>query len=69
MQSLTYMKKHTECFTCSRFYFGVTLAACPRCGSKALQHYSTEEMNLFARDVDLSPHPAPRPHFAAQLAE
>ncbi|HEX5483454.1 MAG TPA: hypothetical protein VFZ08_12590 [Terriglobia bacterium] len=69
MQPLAQTHQHTECFTCSRFYFGETLTACPRCGSQALQHYSTEEMNLFARDVQMAPHPVPRPHLTAHLAE
>jgi hypothetical protein len=43
------INEHTECFTCSRIFFGRYLEHCPRCNSRALQHYTAGELNLLAR--------------------
>jgi hypothetical protein len=39
-----------QCFTCSRIYFDQKLSRCPRCNSDSLQHYTTADLNYFARD-------------------
>ena len=46
-------QEHTECFTCSRIFFGRLLEQCPRCGSQSLQHYTAGELNLLARPGDV----------------
>jgi hypothetical protein len=46
---LTSPEQHTECFTCARIYFDEVLHKCPRCGSNAVRHYSTDKLNLFSR--------------------
>lgn len=40
------LKEHTGCFTCARTYFRRILYRCPRCNSSAVQHYTSEELNL-----------------------
>ncbi len=49
------LKKHTECFNCSRTYFDRFFEACPHCGSDSVLHYSSEEMNYFCREARVSP--------------
>lgn len=39
-----------QCFICSRIYFDQKLSRCPRCKSDSLQHYTTADLNYFARD-------------------
>lgn len=34
----------TQCFNCSRIYFGRLLTACPHCNSKSLQYYSEADL-------------------------
>lgn len=58
--------QHTECFTCSRFFFSATLDACPRCGSHSVRHYSTADLGLLSRSLEMGPHPAPGAHTLAQ---
>ena len=43
-------RENTQCFICSRIYFDQSLSKCPHCNSDALQHYSTADLNHFARD-------------------
>lgn len=52
-------KRHTGCFTCSRFFFNRVMRRCPHCRSAAVQHYSTNELELLARTRDGLDHPAP----------
>jgi hypothetical protein len=42
-------KAHTQCFVCSRIFFDVLLEQCPRCSSRSLRHYTSGELNMFAR--------------------
>jgi hypothetical protein len=42
--------QNTQCFMCSRIYFDQSLSTCPHCNSDSLQHYSTADLNHFARD-------------------
>jgi hypothetical protein len=42
------VKKHTECFSCSRIYFDRLLPTCPHCGSAVVRHYNSEELNCFS---------------------
>ena len=44
------LRQNTQCFICSRIYFDQTLSKCPHCNSESLQHYSTADLNHFARD-------------------
>jgi hypothetical protein len=53
-------KEHTECFTCSRIFFGRLFEQCPRCGSQSLQHYPAGELNLLARPGDVGFYLVPR---------
>lgn len=39
-----HIKKHTECFSCSRIYFDSLLPSCPHCGSTMVRHYNSEEL-------------------------
>jgi hypothetical protein len=41
---------NTQCFICSRIYFDQSLQRCPHCNSESLQHYTTDDLNHFARD-------------------
>jgi hypothetical protein len=43
-----HIKKHTECFSCSRIYFDRLLPSCPHCGSAMVRHYNSEELNFFS---------------------
>lgn len=43
-----HQKAHTYCFTCACTYFSRILESCARCGSRALQHYSSEELTLLS---------------------
>jgi hypothetical protein len=43
-------RQNTQCFICSRIYFDQTLRKCPHCNSDSLQHYTTDDLNHFARD-------------------
>ena len=47
--------QNTQCFTCSRIYFGQSLQRCPHCNSDSLQHYTTDDLNHFARDPVRAP--------------
>jgi len=51
MTNTRQLKKHTECFNCSRTYFDRFFEACPHCGSDSVLHYSSEEMNYFCREA------------------
>ena len=42
------IKKHTECFSCSRIYFDRFLPSCPHCGSAMARHYNPEEFNILS---------------------
>lgn len=42
-----YVKEHTYCFLCARTYFYRLTERCPRCGSRSVQHYTSDELNLF----------------------
>lgn len=42
--------RSSQCFICSRIYFDQSLSKCPRCNSDSLQHYTTADLNYFARD-------------------
>src|SRR4029077_4692802 len=42
------IKKHTECFSCSRIYFDRLLPSCPHCGCAMVRHYNSEELNYFS---------------------
>src|SRR5690348_6433437 len=53
-------KEHSECFTCSRMFFGRHLERCPRCGSRSLQHYTAGELDLFARPGDVGLYLVPK---------
>ena len=46
------LRQNTQCFTCSRLYFGKALNKCPRCGSDAVQHYSEDELGLLSGGLD-----------------
>ena len=46
------LHQNTQCFTCSRLYFGKHLDKCPRCGSDAVQHYSEDELGLLTGGLD-----------------
>ena len=46
------LRQNTQCFTCSRLYFGKALNKCPRCGSDAVQHYSENELGLLSGGLD-----------------
>jgi len=46
------LRQNTQCFTCSRLYFGKALNKCPRCGSDAVQHYSEDELGLLSGRLD-----------------
>jgi hypothetical protein len=48
--STTRSSQNTQCFICSRIYFDQNLQKCPHCNSKSLQHYTTDDLNQFARD-------------------
>lgn len=48
--SATRSSANTQCFICSRIYFDQSLHRCPHCNSESLQHYTTDDLNLFARD-------------------
>jgi ribosomal protein L37E len=43
------IKKHTECFSCSRIYFDRLLPSCPHCGSAMVRHYNSEELNCLSQ--------------------
>jgi hypothetical protein len=43
-----HIKKHTECFSCSRIYFDRLLPSCPHCGSAMVRHYKSEELNYLS---------------------
>jgi hypothetical protein len=43
--------QNTQCFMCSRIYFGQRLRKCPHCNSESVHHYATVDLNLFARDT------------------
>ncbi|MGH9358392.1 MAG: hypothetical protein ACRD1O_04370 [Terriglobia bacterium] len=43
-------KEHTHCFICARTYFYRLLNRCPRCASRVLRHYSSDELRHFHRD-------------------
>jgi hypothetical protein len=43
-----HIKKHTECFGCSRIYFDRLLPSCPHCGSAMVRHYNPEELNYLS---------------------
>jgi hypothetical protein len=43
-----HIKKHTECFSCSRIYFDRLLPSCPHCGSAMVRHYNSEELNYLS---------------------
>jgi len=55
MTNTRQLKKHTECFNCSRTYFDRFFEACPHCGRDSVLHYSSEEMNYFCREARVSP--------------
>lgn len=40
------LKEHTACFICARTYFRRIIYRCPHCSSSAVQHYTSEELNL-----------------------
>ena len=42
--------RSTQCFICSRIYFGQYLSRCPNCDSDSLLHYTTADLNHFARN-------------------
>ena len=46
------LRQNSQCFTCSRLYFGKTFNKCPRCGSDSVQHYSEGELGLLSRGLD-----------------
>ena len=48
--SATRSSQNTQCFICSRIYFDQSLQRCPHCNSDSLQHYTTDDLNHFARD-------------------
>jgi hypothetical protein len=48
--SATRSSANTQCFICSRIYFDQSLQRCPHCNSESLQHYTSDDLNLFARD-------------------
>jgi hypothetical protein len=48
--STTPSSQNTQCFICSRIYFDQNLQKCPHCNSGSLQHYTTDDLNQFARD-------------------
>lgn len=48
--SATGSSQNTQCFVCSRIYFDQSLQRCPHCNSESLQHYTTDDLNHFARD-------------------
>src|ERR1700740_127536 len=48
--SATRSSPNTQCFICSRIYFDQSLQRCPHCNSNSLQHYTTDDLNYFARD-------------------
>ncbi|MDE3179390.1 MAG: hypothetical protein KGM47_06975 [Acidobacteriota bacterium] len=39
-------KEHTSCFICARTYFWQIVRQCPRCRSRSVQHYTSDELNL-----------------------
>ncbi len=45
------IKKHTECFSCSRIYFDRLLPSCPHCGSAMVRHYNSEELNYLSHSA------------------
>jgi hypothetical protein len=47
--------QNTQCFICSRIYFDQNLQKCPHCNSESLQHYTTDDLNQFARDPARKP--------------
>jgi hypothetical protein len=42
------LPQNTQCFTCSRLYFGKYFDKCPRCGSDAVRHYGEDELGLLS---------------------
>lgn len=42
--------QNTQCFICSRIYFGQRLHRCPRCNSDSVLHFPTADLDHFARD-------------------
>lgn len=42
--------QNTQCFMCSRIYFGQSLRKCPHCNSGSVHHFATVDLNLLARD-------------------
>jgi hypothetical protein len=48
--STTRSSQNTQCFICSRIYFDQNLRKCPHCNNESLQHYTTDDLNRFARD-------------------
>jgi hypothetical protein len=46
----TRSSQNTQCFICSRIYFDQSLQRCPNCNSESLLHYTTDDLNQFARD-------------------
>lgn len=43
-------ERSTQCFMCSRIYFGEDLRQCPRCGSRSVECYKTGDFAHFARN-------------------
>lgn len=43
-------ERSTQCFMCSRIYFGRDLGECPHCGSRSVACYTTEDLTKLARD-------------------
>lgn len=41
---------NTQCFICSRLYFGQHLQRCPHCNSESLLYFPTADLDHFARD-------------------
>ncbi len=64
-----FVKQHTECFTCSRFYFNELVQRCPCCGSESIQHYSTDDLGLLSRFGDRGSYPEPAKPTFVQYAE
>ena len=43
------LERSSQCFACSRIYYGEILARCPRCGSDSLACYTIDELRSLGR--------------------
>lgn len=42
-------ERSSQCFACSRIYYGQVLPRCPRCGSDSVACYTVEELRSLGR--------------------